>query len=158
MSFHVQGKVVTPCKTALAHFAFERLCTRVLPIMPGQLVRPGKLIVTLWPLAGVRLFPCVNSLVGLEVGALGVDLVAARKVAMVGSSFFQLGVVSPSVVLEGGAGSRLPWDGGGQGGGGGGAGGEGGGVGGVRGRRGVAGAGGGGQWEGERVAHSRAVT
>ena len=40
MSFHVQGKVVTPCKTALAHFAFERLCTRVLPIMPGQLVRP----------------------------------------------------------------------------------------------------------------------
>ena len=38
----------------------------------------------------------MNSLVGLEVGALGVDLVAARKVAMVGSSFFQLGVVSPS--------------------------------------------------------------
>ena len=62
------------------------------------------------------------------------------------------------VVLQGGAGGGFPRDGGGQGGGGGGAGGEGGGVGGVGGRWGVAGAGGGGQWEGERVAHSRAVT
>jgi len=125
--------------------------------MACQLVRPGKLVVTLRPLACVRLFPCVNSLVGLKVGALGVDLVAARKVAMVRSPLFQLGIVSPSVVLEGGAGGGLPWDGGGQGGGGGGAGGEGGGVGGVGGRWGVAGVGGGGQWEGERVTHSRAV-
>ena len=114
----------------------------------------------------------MNSLVGLKVGALGVDLVAARKVAMVRSPLFQLGVVSPSekislsrasrspflpVVLEGGAGGGLPWDGGGQGGGGGGAGGEGGGVGGVGGRWGVTGVGGGRQWEGERVTHSRAV-
>lgn len=49
------------------------------------------------------------------MGALGVDLVTARKVAMMCSPLFQLGVVSPSVVLEGGAGGGLPRDGGGQG-------------------------------------------
>ena len=72
----------------------------------------------------------MNSLVGFKVGALGVDLVTARKVAMMCSPLFQLGVVSPSetigfqlastfpflpVVLEGGAGGGLPRDGGGQG-------------------------------------------
>ena len=41
MSFHVQRKVVTARETPLANFAFERLCTRVLPIMARQLVRPG---------------------------------------------------------------------------------------------------------------------
>jgi len=115
------------------------------------------LVVALRPLASVRLFPCVNSLVGLQVGALGVDLVAAREVTMVCSPLFQLRVVSPSVVLEGGAGGGLSRDGGGQGGGGGGAGGEGGGVSGVGGRWGVAGVGRGGQWEGQRITHSRAV-
>ena len=42
MSFHVQRKVVTARETPLANFAFERLCTRVLPIMARQLVRPGE--------------------------------------------------------------------------------------------------------------------
>ena len=42
----------------------------------------------------------MNSLVGLEVGALGVDLVAAGKVAMVRSPLFQLGVVSPSETIS----------------------------------------------------------
>ena len=65
------------------------------------------------------------------------------------------------VVLQGGACSGFPRDGGGQGGGGGGAGGEGGGVGGVGRRWGVArapGVGGRCQWEGQGVAHARAVT
>jgi len=160
MSFHVQRKVVTARETPLANFAFERLCTRVLPIMARQLVRPGKLVVTLRPLTRIRLFSCVNSLMSLEVGALRVHLVATCKVAMVRSSLFQLRVVSP-VVLQGGACGGFPRDGGGQGGGGGGAGGEGGGVGGVRRRWGVArapGVGGRCQWEGQGVAHARAVT
>ena len=42
---------------------------------------------------------CVNSLVGLQVGALGVDLVAAREVTMVRSPLFQLRVVSPSETI-----------------------------------------------------------
>ena len=65
------------------------------------------------------------------------------------------------VVLQGGACGGFPRDGGGQGGGGGGAGGEGGGVGGVGRRWGVArapGVGGRCQWEGQGVAHARAVT
>ena len=70
--------------------------------------------------------------------------------------------VSPlPVVLQGGACGGFPRDGGGQGGGGGGAGGEGGGVGGVGRRWRVARAprmGGRCQWEGQGVAHARAVT
>ena len=41
----------------------------------------------------------MNSLVGFKVGALGVDLVTARKVAMMCSPLFQLGVVSPSETI-----------------------------------------------------------
>ena len=42
----------------------------------------------------------MNSLVGLEMGALGVDLVTACKVTMVCSPLFQLRVVSPSETIR----------------------------------------------------------
>ena len=52
--------------------------------MPGQLIRPGKLPQATLPRALVGLLPSVGPLVGLEVGALGVDLATTLKVTDVG--------------------------------------------------------------------------
>ena len=41
VSLHVEGEVVRPGETPLTHFAFEGLGSGVLPVMAGQLVRPG---------------------------------------------------------------------------------------------------------------------
>ena len=41
VSLHVEGEVVGPGETPLTHFAFEGLGSGVLPVMAGQLVRPG---------------------------------------------------------------------------------------------------------------------
>lgn len=86
VSLHVERQVVAAREAPFADFALEGLGARVLPVMPRQLVRPGELIVALGPLAGVRLLPCVDSLVRLQVGALGVHLIAAREVAVMSSS------------------------------------------------------------------------
>jgi hypothetical protein len=40
MSLHVEGEMVGPGKGPFAHLALERLGTRVLPVVSGQLVRP----------------------------------------------------------------------------------------------------------------------
>ena len=42
VSLHVEGEVVRPRETPLTHFAFEGLGSGVLPVMSGQLVRPGE--------------------------------------------------------------------------------------------------------------------
>ena len=78
MSFHVKGQVITSGKSSFTQVALEGLHARVLSVVSGQLVRPGKLPVTAVPGAGVRLLARVRSLVRLQVGALGVNLKKKR--------------------------------------------------------------------------------
>ena len=68
-----------PC----AEVALEGLEAGVLPVVPGQLVRPGELPLAAFPGALVGLLARVRALVGLQVRALGVDLVAIGEVALV---------------------------------------------------------------------------
>lgn len=80
---HVQRQVVGAREGALAFVALEWLLARVLPEVARQLVRPSELPRAARPRARVRLLACVRALVRLEVGALGVDLLAALEVALV---------------------------------------------------------------------------
>ena len=83
MPLHVQGEVVAAREGTGAQVTLERFGPRVLAVMPGQLVGAGKLPAAALPRALVRLLARVGPLVGFEVGALGVDLVAGGKVALV---------------------------------------------------------------------------
>ena len=65
-------------KRPLTVGALEGLDTRVLPHVAGELVGACKLPIAALPATFVRFLPGVGALVSLEVGALGVDLVAAR--------------------------------------------------------------------------------
>ena len=56
---------------------------RVFAVMSGQFIRPRKLPTAAFPRTLVGLLARVSPLVGLEVGALGVDLVTAGEVALV---------------------------------------------------------------------------
>ena len=42
VSLHVERQVVAPGETTFTNFAFEGLGAGVLPVMPRQLVRPGR--------------------------------------------------------------------------------------------------------------------
>lgn len=68
---------------ALAEVALERPVSRVFPEVTGQLIRPGKLPATAFPVTVVGLFTCVCPHVGLEVGALGVRFATTRELAAV---------------------------------------------------------------------------
>ena len=74
MSLHVQAQVITPSKSSVTKMTFEGFAAGVFAVMPGELVRSGKLPVTSLPAAQVRLLPGVGPLVGLQVTALGVNL------------------------------------------------------------------------------------
>ena len=58
MSAPVQGQVVRAGEAAVAVGALEGLDARVLPVMPGQLVRARKLPRTAIPRALVRFLTC----------------------------------------------------------------------------------------------------
>ena len=58
----------------MAEVTLEGFVPRVLPEVPSQLVRPTELPATVLPPADVGLLPGVRPQVGLQVGALGVDL------------------------------------------------------------------------------------
>lgn len=58
VSLHVQRQVVGAGEAAVAHPALERLGTRVLPVVAGQLVRPRKPPVAALPGALVGLLTC----------------------------------------------------------------------------------------------------
>lgn len=58
VSLHVQRQVVGTGEAAVAHSALERLGTRVLPVVAGQLVRPRKPPVAALPGALVGLLTC----------------------------------------------------------------------------------------------------
>ena len=74
MSLHVQAQVITASKSSVAQMTLEGFTAGVFAMMPGELVRSGKLPVTSLPAAQVGLLPRVSPLVGLEVRALGVNL------------------------------------------------------------------------------------
>ena len=73
----------------------EGLRTRVLPEVSGQLVRAGKLPRAFAPRALVRLLSRVSPLVGLQMGAHGVNLVAVLEITLVDL----IGVVARAIFL-----------------------------------------------------------
>lgn len=83
VSFHVQGEVVRPAELARTQMTFEWFLACVFAVVPGQLIGASKLPSTARPRALVRLLPSVRPFVGLQVRALGVDLVTGREVALV---------------------------------------------------------------------------
>ena len=74
VSLHVKTEMVTPGKSPITEVTLERFHPCVFPVVPCQFVRPSELPVTAFPAAAVRLLSRVGPLVGLQVGALGVDL------------------------------------------------------------------------------------
>ena len=89
MPFHVQRQVVTSGERPGAEVALERLLSGVFPEVSGQLVGPCKLPLATFPRTLVRLLARVRPLVSFEVRALGVDLVAVGKVALVNFPLLQ---------------------------------------------------------------------
>ena len=74
MSLHVKSQMVGPGEGSLTQLAVERFVPGVFPLVPGQLVRPGKPPAAVLPLADVRLLPGVGPLVSLQMTALSVNL------------------------------------------------------------------------------------
>ena len=93
MSLHVKREVVAAAERPGTEFTLERLLTRVLAVVPRQLVRPGELPLAALPRALVRLLPCVRPLVGFEVRTLRVDLVAVGEITLMDFSLLQTVVV-----------------------------------------------------------------
>lgn len=85
----MQSQVVGAGEAALAVGALERLDARVLAEVSRQLIRPGELPRAAFPHALVGLLSCVCPAMSLEVGALGVHLVAASEIAAVNPPFLQ---------------------------------------------------------------------
>ena len=67
MSLEVEGQMVTAGERARAVDALEGLCPRVLPVVPRQLVGPGKLPAAPFPRAPVWLLSRVRPDVCLEM-------------------------------------------------------------------------------------------
>lgn len=99
MPLHVQRKMVGASEGPLANLALEGLGAGVLPVVAGELVGAGEAPLALRPVALVRLLTGVDALVGLQVGALRVDLRAGGKVTVVDAPLLQLRVVAPVVLL-----------------------------------------------------------
>ena len=58
VALHMEGQVVGPWEAATARYALEWLGSRVLAVVPRQLVRTGELPVTALPAASIRLLSC----------------------------------------------------------------------------------------------------
>ena len=67
MSLEVEGQMVTAGERARTVDTLEGLCPGVLPVVPRQLVGPGKLPAAPFPRAPVRLLSRVRPDVRLEV-------------------------------------------------------------------------------------------
>ncbi len=72
-------------ESSLTMGALEWFDSSVLSHVPCELIRACKFPCAAFPCALVRFFSSMGPLVGLEVGALGVDLVTARIAATVDS-------------------------------------------------------------------------
>ena len=71
---HVERQVITSGERPGAQVALERLLPGVFPVVPSQLIGPGKLPAAALPGAGVRLLSSVRPLVSFQMGTLGVHL------------------------------------------------------------------------------------
>lgn len=89
--------MVRSSKGPLAVRAFKGLHSSVLPHVPRKLIGSRKLPVASFPVALVRFFASVRSLVGLEVGALGVHFVAS----WVGATVYSLIPLRLRIVVDG---------------------------------------------------------
>ena len=89
VSLHMEWEVVTSWKLSLTQVTFEGLWSGVLPVVTGQLIRPGKLPGAAFPRALIGFLSCVGALVGLQVRALGVNFITVEKVALVDLSTFE---------------------------------------------------------------------
>lgn len=89
MALLVQSQVVGAGEAALAVGALEGFDARVFAEVSRQLVRTGELPCAAFPHALVGFLTGVRPAVRLEVGALGVDFVAAVEIAAVDSPFLQ---------------------------------------------------------------------
>lgn len=83
VALHVKSEVVRSGEGPVAHLALEGPVSRVLPVVTGELVRPGKLPAAILPRALVRLLTCVRPQVGLQVRRFGVGLGASFVIARV---------------------------------------------------------------------------
>lgn len=83
MFLHMQGQVVTPRELPLTLLTLERLRAGVFAKVSRQLVGAGKLPRTSLPRARIRFLAGVRPHVGLEMGALGVDLATVGVLAFV---------------------------------------------------------------------------
>ena len=83
VSFHVEGEMVTPGEGSGAEMTLEWLGPCVLPVVPGELIRPREFPSTSVPGTLIGLLTCVGTLMGLQMGTLGIDLVTSREVAAV---------------------------------------------------------------------------
>lgn len=79
----MQTKMVASGERSLAEMALERPVAGVLPVMPGEFVRPGEFPPAPLPVAMVRLFPGMSSQVGLQMRGFGVGLGASGMRASV---------------------------------------------------------------------------
>lgn len=100
VSLHVQRQVVGAGEAAVAHPALERLGTRVLPVVAGQLVRPRKPPVAALPGALVGLLTRVSPQVSFQMRRLCINFSATGVITVVDASFLQIGV-TPPVVSDG---------------------------------------------------------
>ena len=83
MPFQVEGQVVRSGEGPLTHSTLKRFVAGVLSHVPGELVRAGELPATVFPVADVRLLPCMSSQVGFQVTGLGVAFPTSRMVTSV---------------------------------------------------------------------------
>lgn len=100
----MKGKVIGASESSVAVRTLERFNAGVLAVMTREFIGSSKLPVAALPCALVWLFTGVGSLVSLEVGTLGVDLVAARVLTSVDAlvPLWRFGVVVDGVhELEG---------------------------------------------------------
>ena len=100
MPLHVEREVVASGERPGAQVALERLLAGVFPVVPGQLIGPGKLPAAALPGAGVRLLSSVGPLVSFQVRALGVDL--QTVLGMYSSVAYKTGqtLSEPKVILK----------------------------------------------------------
>lgn len=85
MAFHVQREMVRPGEGSVAFLTLKWSVARMLPVMPRELIRTGEFPATSLPVTVIRLLSCVGSVMGFEVGTLGVRFTTACIVAHVRS-------------------------------------------------------------------------
>lgn len=88
MSLHMQSQMIRPGKCAFTKSALKRPISRMLSIMSGQLIRPGKFPATAFPVALVRFLPRVRSQMCFQMRGFSVGFDAASISTGMGGHLF----------------------------------------------------------------------